>query len=412
VNLTALEQQIRERIGLDVASIGASALDRAVQRRILALGLTEGDYLRFVERDATEWSSLVGELVVPESWFFRGGVDFFQYLARWVRNRLNESKGTVIRVLSVPCSTGEEPYSLALALDQEGIPASRWQIDGVDLAREHLLRAVEGRYSSFSFREALDPRPKSFHLADDGRWELHPQYRERVRFRTGNLVDPGFLVAEPPYNLILCRNLFIYLTSDGRTRALANIERLLAPDGRLCLTASEADRLAGGPFVSDGPVSLALFQRSRGEKTLAPRSGVLGLPRKPSGSQPRAASRSGVTRSYTHVSLPHAAPVCDSIGETRRLADAGNLDAARTLCLKTIASETPTANHFSLLGIIHLATGATDDATEAFRKALYLEPGHAEALTHMIVLCEQRGDGDQAAGLRRRLSRLKLGAVS
>jgi chemotaxis protein methyltransferase WspC len=316
-------------------------------------------------------------------------------------------------LLSVPCCTGEEPYSLALALDQEGVPASRCPIDGIDLARDHLLRAAESRYSSFSFREALDPRPKSFHATGDGRWELKPRYRDHVRFRSGNLVDSGFLQGEAPYDLILCRNLFIYLTPDGRARALANLDRLLAPDGRLCLTASEADRVAGGPFVADGPVSLAIFKRNTGEKPAAPRSGVLlRTPKTSSGTQPNPTSRSGVTRSYAHVPLPDSKPARDAIGEIRRLADTGNLDAARALCLKTIASEAPTASHFSLLGIIHLAAGKTDDAAEAFRKALYLEPDHAEALTHMIVLCEQRGEGNQAAGMRRRLGRLELGALS
>jgi chemotaxis protein methyltransferase WspC len=64
-----------------------------------------------------------------------------------------------------------------------------------------------------------------------------------------------------------------------------------------------------------------------------------------------------------------------------------------------------------LLGVLHLAAGLADDATDAFRKALYLDPDDAEALTHMIVLCEQRGDPGQAAGLRRRLDRLAKGAA-
>jgi chemotaxis protein methyltransferase WspC len=421
VTPAGLEQLIRERIGLDVASLGASALTRALQRRMAARDLpSEEAYAKLVSGDSPEWSALVGELVVPESWFFRGGVEFFEHLARWIRNRLAESpNGKTVRVLSVPCGTGEEPYSLALALAQEGIPGSRCQIDGVDLARDHLLRAVAGRYSAFSFRETFDPRPKCFHELDDGKWELLPEYRDRVHFRPGNLVDPHFLLAEPPYDVILCRNLFIYLTADGRSRALANLDRLLAPNGRLCLTPSEADRLPAGKFVADGSISLAVFQRNT-KNGSGPRSDIYRIaPGTPSrASQPKAASRSSVStrpssvRSpYSHVPLRDSMP-SDPLGEGRRLADAGNLDAARAICLESMAAEAPTANLFSLLGVIHLAAGRPDDATDAFRKALYLEPDHAEALMHMIGLCERRGDPDQAAGLRRRLKRTEHGAVS
>ena len=165
MNLASVEKIVRERIGLDVASIGVAALPRIVANRMGVRGLASVEaYSGLLTNDSTEWSALVGELVVPETWFYRGGLEFFEHLARGVRTRLNElPNGRTFRILSVPCSTGEEPYSLALALDREGIPLSRCWIDGVDLARDHLLRAVTGRYSAFSFREAnADPRSKYF----------------------------------------------------------------------------------------------------------------------------------------------------------------------------------------------------------------------------------------------------------
>ena len=74
-------------------------------------------------------------------------------------------------------------------------------------------------------------RPAYFRAAG-GSWELLPHIRAAVRFRPANLADPLFLAAERPYDLILCRNVFIYLTPEAKQRAMAHLDRLLALDGR------------------------------------------------------------------------------------------------------------------------------------------------------------------------------------
>jgi chemotaxis protein methyltransferase WspC len=104
------------------------------------------------------------------------------------------------------------------------------------------------------------------------------------------------------------------------------------------------------------------------------------------------------------VSTPATKP--DPLAAARALADAGKLDEA--LAAYEHAARTDTsADGFSLLGIIELARGRSDAAGNAFRKALYLDPDHPEALSHMIVLCEQRGETARAAALRRRLARVE-----
>lgn len=406
MNLAPLEQLIRTRIGLDVACLGAAVLARAAATRMAVCGLSSPQaYTGLVSQNSDEWSALVGELVVPESWFFRGGRELFDHLARWVRGRLHESPGRTVRVLCVPCSTGEEPYSLAIALQREGVSAARCRIDAADLARKHLLRAASGRYSSFSFREAgPDPRPDHFLDRGEGQWEIAPELRDRVHFHTGNLVDSTFLIDEEVYDLILCRNLFIYLTEDGRTRALTNLERLLAADGWLVLTPAEADRLPRGRFIPEGPISLAIFKR---EDNPPPRKNRPATLR-------RGIQRSNHSASYNHIPLPALAETRlpdDPLERGRRLADAGELEAARTICEQALAAGVASAGLFHLLGVIHLAEGRSADAGEAFRKALYLAPDHVETLTHMAILCEARGETDQAAGMRRRLERLAKGAA-
>ena len=407
MKFSPIEELLRERIGFDAQSLGPAALPRAIRDRMQVRQVADvGDYTRTLTAEAVEWSALLTHLLVSESWFFRGGRPLFDYLAGWVRDRASSRP---VRILSVPCSTGEEPYSLAIALRETGVPSSHFHIDAVDLSPDHLHRASAGVFNAFAFRDATsDPREFAFLHRSDDRWELLPRYRESVHFRPGNAIERNFLGDEAPYDLILSRNLFIYLTPDGCNRAMVNLDRLLAPDGQLCLTPAEADRLPSARFELDGPVAFALYRR-----THATSSGVVPLASR-SGTTTVAPPRSAVKAPTTPLAPPPprieiAKPstrVVNPFEIARSLADAGQLDEARAACERLLES-LPTADGFALLGVIHLAAGRHTDASGAFRKALYLDPDHAEALTHMIVLHEQRGEAEPAAALNRRLARVR-----
>lgn len=405
MTLSPVEALVRGRIGLDPLSLGAATFPRAVAARMRIRAVDSADaYAALLTADRDEWDTLVAELVVPESWFFRGGEAYFRQLARWLRDR---TAGRTPRVLSVPCGYGEEPYSLVLALDEEGVLPGMVRVEGVDLCPASVGRAEEGRYPAFAFRDAdSDPRPRHFRDAGAGRWELEQRIRDAVRFRVGNLVAPDFLAAEPPFDLILCRNLFIYLTDEARGRAVANLRRLLAPGGRLCLTPAEADRLPAGQFATDGPAALAIFTRCDDPPPVGPRSGVYPRPAPKSGIIPRPSVSPSISANTPLVSgTRYDAVPPPSTAAARELADAGKLDAARAVC-ETAVRAGPSAEWFSLLGVIDLAAGRAGDAEASFRRALYLDPDHREALTHLAMLCDRRGDAGPASGLRRRLARL------
>lgn len=415
MSAAAVEVLVRGRMGLDPATLGSSTLSRSIAARLAARGLTSPEaYPGLLAADPAEWAALMAELVVPETWFFRGGRGLFARLAQLVREKAAGRLPTSpVRVLSAPCSTGEEPYSVAIALEEQGVPPAAFRIDAVDLSPENLAKAAAGRYPGFAFREPVpDLMARYFASTGTDRWEVVPAIARLVRFRPGNLIDPAFLAGEPPYDLILCRNVFIYLTAEARAKVLANFDRLLAPDGRLVLTAAEADKLPPALFTADGPPELCVFRRAdAGGRDTHNRTSDVGnhparLPVAHSAS-PLAALRrttTAVELSPPLVLPPRTPP--DPLAEARRLADAGQLAEALALCEREIARR-PTPNLFTLLGVIHLAARHTGPATEAFRKALYLDPNHADALTHMAVLCEARGDATQAAALRKRLARVQ-----
>ncbi|MCI0702567.1 MAG: hypothetical protein L0241_15900 [Planctomycetia bacterium] len=401
MSLLAIETVVREQLGLDPAALGPSVLPRAIETRTRLRGLSLSEYTATLVADPFEREALASELVVPESWFFRGGVLLFERLATFIANRSDSrSVGNPVRVLCVPCSAGEEPYSLAIALHERLIGAEDCTIDAIDLSGRNLERAGEARYSAFAFREPGPDIRASYFRPDGDQWELLPRFRACVQFFPGNLTDALFLERGRPYDLILCRNLFIYLTSDGRQRAMINLDRLLALDGRLCLTPAEADRLPPGRFLADGPTESGIYRRVGGTSSIVASVAALQGTREPP-----------IKHTPIHVS-PHAPEVIPvrvplTLEGARLLADAGRLSEAQTACEQLLRADSKNADALALLGIIHLAAGRAVEAHDALRKALYLEPEHLEALSHMIVLAERRGDAGQAAALRRRLARAR-----
>ena len=104
-----------------------------------------------------------------------------------------------------------------------------------------------------------------------GGWEIDSGLRERVRFRQGNLVEPGFLTAAPPYDLVFCRNLFIYLHPPARRQALQALERLVAADGLLCM--GHAEPLEPARWRPTGPAGSFLYRRSVADALVTGRQG-------------------------------------------------------------------------------------------------------------------------------------------
>jgi chemotaxis protein methyltransferase WspC len=398
MNLGPVVELLERRIGLDPASLGASVLPAAVGDGMRALGLTDpATYAGRLANHPDEFAALVDRLVVPETWFFRGA-GLFEELACLIARF---TAGRPFRALSVPCSSGEEPYSLAIALLDAGVPPERWSIVGYDLNPRLIAGARRGVYGEFSFRRTEGLlRERHFQPVADG-LELAARVRTLVCFHIGNLVDAAFLAGvSGAYDLVLCRNLLIYLTQAGRRRALATLERVLTPGGLLAVGPAEPQALAGRPFHRVGPEPYFLFRHMPADSSPWPlgeegsaKTGHTGLTPIPATPSPPAAPclKEDGTKSDAEAALRRA----------HRLADAGRLEEA----LFEVARAGPSAETFSLLGVIQQARGDRAAAAAAFRKALYLDPAHREAMTHAMLLADQQGDVGRAAVLRERLAR-------
>jgi chemotaxis protein methyltransferase WspC len=397
MNFEPAIELLKKRIGLNPESLGSTLLPAAIRERMRCLGLADaGLYARRLESDAAEFGTLADAAVVEESWFFRGGGVFDHLALRLAAERLS------FRVLSLPCCTGEEPYSLAIALIERGVPSERWRIDGVDLSGRLVARAIAGLFSEFSFRQTpADIRARYFRKEGDS-WRIDERVRLTVRFRTGNAIDPGLLPDVPPYDAIFCRNVLIYLTVEARRQVVANLDRLLAPDGVVCM--GHAEPLDGPRFEPLEPRGFFLFGRRRAAASISPRPTV---PRSIVARRP-----SAITRASTPIR-----PAAETPGAPHRLevarqhADRGDYRAAKDLCQQLEATGEASAEVYHLMGVIALAQG-DGAAADLFRKALYLRPDHREALTHLMHYHRGRGEARQAALYERRLRQADEGGGS
>ncbi|MGJ3703221.1 CheR family methyltransferase [Variovorax sp. AFSI2.2] len=417
IDVAPFEQLLKQAMGLDAASIGSAVVRRAVQERLAACQLPDAQaYWERLGSSAPELQELIEAVVVPETWFFRDPASFAA-LARLVGEDARATQGPMdLRLLSVPCATGEEPYSMAMALLDAGFPESALRIDAVDISTRALERAQRAVYGRNSFRGSdLAFRDRYFAETAGGHSPVDA-VRRPVRFRHGNLLE-GLMAEAELYDVIFCRNVLIYFDRATQDRAIAVLKRLLKPRGWLFVGPSETALLSDHGFISaklplafafhKGPPAVGdakLLRAVHAPNTPARRPTPVVAAPFPPAARPRLVPAPAAT---PRPAAPAEAPT--GIDRARRLADQGHLADAAAHCEAHLRQHGPSAEAFHLLGLVRDASGNAEDAAEQYRKALYLEPDHHEALIHLALLLRKRGDEAGAQRLQRRASRLHQG---
>lgn len=235
---------LKERIGLDVASVGEAIVERALRQRCTASGAADSDaYWLLLLGSQTEQQALIEAVIVPETWFFRYPESFVT-LGRLAVARLQTLAGVrPLRILSLPCSTGEEPYSMAMALFDAGLGAAQFRIDAMDISPLSIQRAQRAIYGKNSFRGMdLSFRERHFAPFAEG-WQVAQRVRDSVDFRPGNLLDPA-LLNRPAYDFVFCRNLVIYFDRPTQQRVFTVLKRLTLEDGVLFIGPAEGNLMS------------------------------------------------------------------------------------------------------------------------------------------------------------------------
>jgi chemotaxis protein methyltransferase CheR len=190
-------------------------------------------------------------MTTNESSFFRDRAAFDQFRDVVLPNLVEaRAKTKRLRIWCAACAAGQEPYSIAMLLDDAKLPAKGWSIDliATDLSAEMIARAEEGVYSHFEVQRGLAIRRLVAHFDEaGGNWRIHENLRRMVTFRQFNLLDSyGWL---DDLDVVFCRNVLIYFDRKVKTEVLEKTAEVLAPDGALMLGQSESPRGISEAFV-------------------------------------------------------------------------------------------------------------------------------------------------------------------
>jgi two-component system, chemotaxis family, CheB/CheR fusion protein len=254
---------VREAIGVDYTEYKPATLQRRLARR-MAVRKTKslGDYLHLLRDDPQEARLLHEDILIHVTSFFRDPEAFEALRKRVFPELLRPSpEGEPIRIWVAGCSTGEEVYSLAIALLEflDGAPCPRpLQIFGSDISEQAIRTARQGLYPDSVVRELSEERRRRFFVKADGGYRIHKTVRELCVFVRHDLArDPPFL----KLNLIACRNVLIYFAAALQKRIVATFHYCLSQPGYLVLGRTEG-AVGFGHFFSPVDKANKIFVRT------------------------------------------------------------------------------------------------------------------------------------------------------
>ena len=415
MSITKIEQLLYRKIGLDMSSVGSRTINHAVDTRMSQRQTSSIEhYWQLLKGSTDELKDLIDEVVIPETWFFRNS-DPFKMLVKYAQQEwLPKASTTPLRILSIPCATGEEPYSISIALIDAGFTPSQFHIDAIDISKRNIEICKTALYRDYSFRGVSAYIRNRFFRKRGNQYQLDILIRATVNFRQASVLDPNIVYTRMPYDVVFCRNLLIYFDSKTQQQARTMLGKLLKNDGILFVGHAET-----GGFIKDwfpshrypksfalrkssetGVASGHLKMKTRNKPAISAVITKTPAPLKQEIRKPLSAMQK------TEVMTP-ATGVQASLGEAERLANIGNFVAAEGICLQHLQVDKQNAKAYYLLAMVQLATGNPKVALDYLKKVIYLQPRNVESLMFMSTLIAEQGDPELATRYRERAQRAR-----
>jgi chemotaxis protein methyltransferase CheR len=234
---------LKQRSGLDLST----DKQYLVESRLVPLARKAGlaGIPELVQKMRGSAESLTTEVVeamtTNETFFFRDKVPF-DHLRDTILPALLQSRASrkSLRIWSAACSTGQEPYSIAMCLKEKAAQLAGWRIEivGTDLSQEVLDKSRAGIYSQFEVQRGLPIQLLVKYFAQIGElWQLNSELRGMVQYRQLNLLQDFSSLGK--FDVVFCRNVLIYFDQQTKTQIFERIARVTEPDGMLMLGAAE-----------------------------------------------------------------------------------------------------------------------------------------------------------------------------
>lgn len=421
--LERIAAEVVRRTGLENVQTRREFLAEKVRQRLGALRLsTEADYLACLLAPGSEdeWEALLEAISIGETSFWR-------YPAQWEAMRdvvlpalRATRRGKPLRIWCAGCSTGAEPYSLAILLRQHepNVEAGAVEIVATDICGARLARARAGLYSSWDLRAIAPTLRDACFIAEGPRWRLREEYKQGVRFHRHNLAEfaAGGAPAEPgPFDLILCRNVMIYFQTDLVRRLLRRFHACAA-DGGWFLTGHAESYLEIVSVFEPVATEQVTLYRKRAVAAQATQAAWSKPAARAQVSGESAAGRlcgpvrKSRPRAQSGAASPVSAPAGPEAGVARlhRLADAGQWSEAACLGEQLAERDEFNAEIHFFVALAHTHLGDIAAAEAAFGRALYLDPDFALAHFHLgMTTGARRREREAARCFRNVLSSLR-----
>jgi len=245
------QRLIEKQTGIYLAPAKKTLLIGRLSRRLRDLNLpTLRKYYKRVMADPAEHTQMVDCISTNETQFFREPLHFEflerRIFPRWIEQADAGERPRRIRVWSAGCSTGEEPYSIAMTLLHHFPAAAGWQVEilATDISTRVLARARAGIWPVEKAANIPPHYLKAFMLrgtgTQQGKMKAGPEIQGVIRFEYLNLLEQGALPHAAPYDLILCRNVLIYFQPEKKLQVVRGLLSRLTPEGHLFVGHSES----------------------------------------------------------------------------------------------------------------------------------------------------------------------------
>ena len=241
-----LSDFLYRRTGMVFGEAKRYYVQRRIDDRMAATGAGSfGSYFARLRSNLNgEVEQFINAFTVNETYFYREDHQLSCLTSEILPERIRKRRRSeAVRIWSVPCSTGEEPYSLAMWLLEQWPEVDTYDVEiiGSDIDTKALQTAQAGVYGKRALmRLSPDLVARYFERQDDERWQILPDLRGSVRFEPANLVDAQDTRAFGQFDVIFCRNVLIYFDDTSRRLAAENLYENLAPGGFICLGHTES----------------------------------------------------------------------------------------------------------------------------------------------------------------------------
>lgn len=427
-----------ERIGdllraahLDSALTSPEAIRSIVSERRRATGISSDDaYADLAARSSAEFGKLREQIAVPETWLFRYPSSFEVLRAQFMRQSRRP-----IRALSVACATGAEPFSIAATAMAAGIHPDDIQILAIDPNPDALQRAHSGDLGRMAARGEIPDWAQQYVEVLPNNARVAPAVRACVELREGSAPAALLDLERGSFDAVFCRNLAIYLSDAGRKVIGERLEALLHPEGILYLGHAERPALFGlddqFQSASSGQPGAFAFARRTTAATettsntksnsdrwndrsnaplqrpnpARPLGTTLPSPTAATSTTNRTSGELATTAAEQAATPSPESPHSKLFLSARAAADGGDLRRAAEIADRIHSTGDRSLALMELLGAVHLGLGDSTRAESALRQVVYMDPQNVEALLHLAILAERRGD--EALAQRYRLRAAK-----